>query len=101
MQKNTVLSVQAVGEVSALSDRTEGLIKGIVSRVNETTQQITSIAAACEEQAAQTSEVLFSIEAVAAGSEESAAAAQETAASSQMLAGLADELNSSVSAFKL
>ncbi|CAH1224199.1 hypothetical protein PAECIP111892_05436 [Paenibacillus auburnensis] len=101
MQKNTVLSVQAVGEVSALSDRTEGLINGIVSRVNETTQQITSIAAACEEQAAQTSEVLFSIEAIAAGSEESAAAAQETAASSQMLAKLADELNISVSAFKL
>ncbi len=101
MQKNTVLSVQAVSKVSALSERTEGLIKGIVYRVNETTQQITSIAAACEEQAAQTSEVLFSIEAVAAGSEESAAAAQETASSSQMLAGLADELNSSVSAFKL
>ncbi|WP_379163717.1 methyl-accepting chemotaxis protein [Paenibacillus sp. sgz5001063] len=101
MQKNTVLSVQAVSEVSALSDRTEGLIKGIVDRVNETTQQITGIAAACEEQAAQTNEVLFSIETIAAGSEESAAAAEETAASSQMLAGLADELNNSISAFKL
>ncbi|OKP94426.1 methyl-accepting chemotaxis protein [Paenibacillus sp. P32E] len=101
MQKNTVLSVQAVSEVSALSDRTEGLIKGIVDRVNETTHQITGIAAACEEQAAQTNEVLFSIEAVAAGSQESAAAAEETAASSQMLARLADELNSSISAFKL
>ncbi|KAI7262057.1 hypothetical protein KC345_g9567 [Hortaea werneckii] len=101
MQKNTVLSVQAVSEVSALSDQTEGLIKGIVSRVNETTQQITGIAAACEEQAAQTSEVLVSIGAVAAGSQQSAAAAQETAASSQMLATLADELNGAVAAFKL
>ncbi|ETT30730.1 Cache sensor containing methyl-accepting chemotaxis sensory transducer [Paenibacillus sp. FSL R7-269] len=101
MQKNTVLSVQAVNEVSALSDQTEGLIQGIASRVNETTQQITGIAAACEEQAAQTSEVLVSIGAVAAGSQQSAAAAQETAASSQMLATLADELNGAVAAFKL
>lgn len=101
MQQNTVLSVQAVSEASILSDKTEVLIEGIVSRVNETTQQITSIAAACEEQAAQSSEVLFSIEAVASGSQESAAAAEETAASTQLLAKLADELNNSVSAFKL
>lgn len=101
MQQNTVLSVQAVAEVSSLSDKTEVLIQGIVSRVNETTQQITGIAAACEEQAAQTNEVLSSVEAVAAGSEESAAAAQETASSSQMLAKLADELNGAVSTFKL
>lgn len=101
MQKNTVLSVQAVSEVSVLSDRTEVLINGIVSRVNETNQQIAGIAAACEEQAAQTSEVLVSIGTVAAGSQQSAAAAQETAASSQMLATLADELNGAVAAFKL
>ncbi|ETT60579.1 Cache sensor containing methyl-accepting chemotaxis sensory transducer [Paenibacillus sp. FSL R7-277] len=101
MQKNTVLSVQAVSDVSALSERTERLIDGIVTRVNDTTQQITGIAAACEEQAAQTNEVLLSIESIAAGSQESAAAAEETASSSQMLASLADELNSSVSVFRL
>ncbi|MFD1909659.1 methyl-accepting chemotaxis protein [Paenibacillus rhizoplanae] len=101
MQKNTVLSVQAVSDVSALSERTERLIDGIVTRVNDTTQQITGIAAACEEQAAQTNEVLISIESIAAGSQESAAAAEETASSSQMLASLADELNSSVSVFRL
>jgi methyl-accepting chemotaxis protein len=101
MQQNTVQSVQAVSEASALSDRTGLLIESIVTRVNETTQQITGIAAACEEQAAQSNEVLRSIEIIAAASEESAAAAEETAASSQMLAKLADELNASVSAFKL
>ncbi|WP_340026744.1 methyl-accepting chemotaxis protein [Paenibacillus sp. FSL K6-1096] len=101
MQKNTVLSVQAVGDVSALSGRTEQLIQEIVGRVNETAQQITGIAAACEEQAAQTNEVLLSIESIAAGSQESAAAAEETASSSQMLAGLADELNNSVAVFRL
>jgi methyl-accepting chemotaxis protein len=101
MQQNTVLSVQAVSEASTLSDKTGVLIEGIVSRVNETTQQISGIAAACEEQAAQSNEVLRSIESIAAASEESAAAAEETAASSQMLAKLADELNESVSAFKL
>ncbi|WP_238652589.1 methyl-accepting chemotaxis protein [Paenibacillus piscarius] len=101
MQKNTLLSVQAVGNVSALSERTEQLIGGIVARVNETAQQITGIAAACEEQAAQTNEVLLSIESIAAGSQESAAAAEETASSSQMLASLADELNNSVAVFRL
>ncbi|MRN51423.1 methyl-accepting chemotaxis protein [Paenibacillus monticola] len=101
MQQNTVLSVQAVSEASVLSDKTEVLIEGILSRVNETSQQITSIAAACEEQAAQTNEVLLSVESIAAGSQEAAAAAEETAASSQMLAKLADELNDSAATFKL
>jgi methyl-accepting chemotaxis protein len=101
MQQNTVLSVQAVNEASLLSDKTGVLIEGIVTHVNETAQQIMGIAAACEEQSAQSNEVLRSIEAIAAASEESAAAAEETAASSQTLAKLADELNYSVSAFKL
>jgi methyl-accepting chemotaxis protein len=101
MQQNTVLSVQAVSEASSLSDKTGVLIEGIVTNVNETAQQITGIAAACEEQSAQSNEVLRSIESIAAGSQESAAAAEETAASSQMLAKLADELNFSVSTFKL
>ncbi|ULO06791.1 methyl-accepting chemotaxis protein [Paenibacillus sp. 19GGS1-52] len=101
MQQNTVLSVQAVSMASVLSDKTEVLIEGILTRVNEMTQQITSIAAACEEQAAQTNEVLLSVESIAAGSQEAAAAAEETASSSQMLARLADELNESAAAFKL
>lgn len=101
MQQNTVLSVQAVSEASVLSDKTEVLIEGILTRVNETSQQITSIAAACEEQAAQTNEVLLSVESIAAGSQEAAAAAEETSASSQMLAKLADELNESAATFKL
>ncbi len=101
MQQNTVSSVQAVMEASSLSDKTERLIEGIVARVDETSQQITSIAAACEEQSAQSNEVLLSIESIASGSQEAAAAAEQTASSSQMLAELADELNASVSAFKI
>jgi methyl-accepting chemotaxis protein len=101
MQQNTVLSVQAVGEASSLSDKTGDLIQNIVGLVNSATQQMTGIAAACEEQAAQSNEVLRSIESIAAASQESAAAAEETAASSQMLAKLADELNYSVATFKV
>ncbi|MDB5052517.1 MAG: hypothetical protein JWM44_567 [Bacilli bacterium] len=101
MQQNTVLSVQAVSEASSLSDKTGVLIEGIVILVNESTQQITGIAAACEQQSAQSNEVLRSIESIAAASQESAAAAEETASSSQMLAKLADELNYSVSTFKV
>lgn len=101
MQQNTVLSVQAVGEVASLSDKTGVIIENIVVLVNSATEQMTGIAAACEEQAAQSNEVLRSIESIAAASQESAAAAEETAASSQMLAKLADELNNSASTFKV
>jgi methyl-accepting chemotaxis protein len=101
MQQNTQLSVKAVGDVFSLSEKTGEKIQGIVDRVNETAQQIVGIAAACEEQAAQSDEVMRTIEGLAASNEQSASAAQETASSSQMLAKLADELNESVSTFKV
>jgi methyl-accepting chemotaxis protein len=69
--------------------------------VNDSAQKVTEIASASEQQSVQTGEVMKSVESIAATSEEAAAAAEETAATSQSLAHLADELNTSVSVFKI
>ncbi|MFH5183452.1 hypothetical protein ACHHV8_12985 [Paenibacillus sp. TAB 01] len=69
--------------------------------VSESSQKVNEIAAACEEEAAQASGVMQSVETIAAASVEAAAAAEETAAISQSLALLADELNTSIATFKV
>lgn len=47
--------------------------------MNDTAHKVTEIAAASEEQAAQSSEVMFSIESISAATEEMAASSSETA----------------------
>ncbi|GGA08912.1 methyl-accepting chemotaxis protein [Paenibacillus marchantiophytorum] len=101
MQTNTDLSVKAVSEAAELSELTGVQFDNIVQMVANTAQQVSEIAAASEEQSAQSEEVLTYIQNIAAVSQESAAAAEETASSSQSLAQLADELNQSVSNFKV
>jgi methyl-accepting chemotaxis protein len=68
---------------------------------NEVMRSIESIASASEQQSAQTGEVMTAIESIAGASEEAAAASEETAATSQSLANLAEDLNNSVSIFKV
>jgi methyl-accepting chemotaxis protein len=101
MQNNTLQSVNAVTNAVSLSQQNEQSFRTIVEKVNEAAKQMTEIAAANEEQASQSAEVLQSIETISATSEEAAAAAEETAASSQSLAELAEQLNGVVSAFKI
>ncbi|TXK71790.1 methyl-accepting chemotaxis protein [Paenibacillus sp. N3.4] len=101
MQKNTQQSIKSVGEGAASSQQSGLAFKNIVDMVNETASKAAEIAAACEQQAAQTTEVMISIQSIAATSEEAAASSQETAATAQMLAQLAEELNNNVSVFKL
>jgi methyl-accepting chemotaxis protein len=101
MQLNTKKSVEAVGEGVASSRETGEAFKSIISMVNESANKVTEIAAASEEQAAQSSEVLYSIENISAVTEQSAASCEETASTAQSLAGLAEELNNSVAIFKL
>ncbi|MCR2806080.1 methyl-accepting chemotaxis protein [Paenibacillus soyae] len=101
MQENTKNCVSAVSEGVHHSRQTQSSFELIMKKVNETSEQITMIAAACEEQAAQTTQVAESIESIAAISQETAAATEETAATSQSLAKLAEELNQSVSVFKV
>lgn len=101
MQNNTKESVLSVVDGVEKSVRTGEAFDKIVEMVNESARKISEIAEAGREQSLQTSDVLLSVESIAATSEESAAAAEETAATSQSLAELADELNSSVSIFKV
>ncbi|WP_248924644.1 methyl-accepting chemotaxis protein [Paenibacillus hamazuiensis] len=101
MQENTKHSVKAVSEGMASSQRTGEAFETILTVVNETAHKVTEIAAACEEQAAQTSNVMSSIETISAGTEEAAASSEETASTSQSLAQLALDLNRAVAAFKL
>ncbi|TFE25419.1 methyl-accepting chemotaxis protein [Cohnella luojiensis] len=101
MQHNTQQSVKAVTDAVSLSEKTETAFGDIIRKVNEAAKQVTEIAAASEQQAAQSGEVMNAIESIAAASEESTAAAEETASSAQSLAELAEELNASVSKFKI
>jgi methyl-accepting chemotaxis protein len=69
--------------------------------INETGNKVTEIAGASEEQAAQSAEVLTFIESISAATEEATASSEQTASTAQALTDLAEELNQSVSAFKL
>lgn len=101
MQENTRQSVSAVSESVAQSEEMKEAFRNIIRTVDNSSQKVNEIAAACEEEAAQASSVMRSVEAIAATSEETAAASEETAATCQSLAHLADELNVSVSQFKI
>lgn len=101
MQENTKKSVKAVGEGVVSSQRTGEAFENIIEMVNQSANKVTEIAAASEEQAAQTSEVLSSIESISAATEEAAASSEQTATTAQSLANLAEELNDSVAIFKI
>ena len=101
MQANTQASVQAVQAGVASTQKSGQAFSEIVSMVNSSADKVTEIAAAGEEQSAQASEVLVSVETIAAAAEESAASSEETASSTQSLAQLAEELNRYVSVFKV
>ncbi|WP_026695198.1 methyl-accepting chemotaxis protein [Peribacillus kribbensis] len=122
IQNNTKLSAAAVHGGVQSSHKTGDAFKTMIEMVSGASSRVSEIAAASEEQSAQTTEVMKSIESIAsaseqqsaqsaevmksvesiaAASEESAAATEQTSAASQALANLAEELNSSVSMFKL
>lgn len=101
MQDNTVESVRAVIEGVERTKQTGEAFDRIIHMVNDTSHKVNEIAAASEEQAAQTAEVMRAIETISAASEEAAGASEQTAVTSQSLAQLADDLNQSVSVFKV
>jgi methyl-accepting chemotaxis protein len=122
MQENTKRSVLAVTKGVESTQKTEEAFETISSMVSQTASRVTEIAAASEEQSAQSNEVMKSIESIASASEqqsslsdeamrsiesiaeasqEAAAASEQTAATSQSLADLAEQLNTSVSIFKV
>ncbi|MFC3798969.1 methyl-accepting chemotaxis protein [Cohnella sp. GCM10012308] len=101
IQQSTQQSVRAVAAGVASSIQTGEAFDQIIETVQRTSEKVTEIAAASEEQSAQANEVLKSVEHVASASEESAGAAEQTAATSQTLATLAEELSASVQRFKV
>ncbi|WP_409344637.1 methyl-accepting chemotaxis protein [Paenibacillus sp. MBLB4367] len=101
MQNNTKLSVAAVENGVVSSQQSGKAFDQILSIVKDTSYKITEIAAATEEQTAQSSDVLGSVEAIAATSQQTAAATQETAASAQSLAHMAEKLQTYVGAFRV
>ncbi|TMV50905.1 methyl-accepting chemotaxis protein [Paenibacillus mesophilus] len=101
MQDNTKQSVVAVMDTVKESSRTGEAFQKIIAMVDASSNKVNEIAAASEQQAAQASEVMIAVQSIAAASEEAAAASEQTAATCQSLANLADELNTSVSIFKI
>lgn len=122
IQSNTKQSVKYVNNGVEATNETEKAFAYIAEMVNEAAgkaneiaiaseqqsaqsdevmRSIESIASASEQQSAQIGAVMTSIESIAGASEEAAAASEETAATSQSLANLAEELNHSVSIFKV
>ncbi|MBP1154011.1 MULTISPECIES: methyl-accepting chemotaxis protein [unclassified Paenibacillus] len=101
MQENTHRSVMAVSDGVSQSEETRKAFDRIIEMISKTELKVGEIATACEEQAAQSNEVMHSIENVSSASQEAAAASEETAATSHSLAQLAEGLNESVSVFKI
>lgn len=101
IQTNTKQSVEAVTNSVNQSSLTGEAFQNIIRMVDESSSKVNEIAAACEEEAAQASEVMQSVESISSSSQESAAASEETAATCQSLAQLADGLNTSVAVFKI
>ncbi|WP_322907319.1 methyl-accepting chemotaxis protein [Paenibacillus campi] len=101
MQRNTKDSVSSVQQSTSQSNQTSEAFQNILRMVNDSALKVNDIAAACEEEAAQAGQVMLSVENIAAASQQAAASAEETAASSHSLAQLAEELNDSVSRFRV
>lgn len=101
MQENTRHSVKATRDGVAYSKQTGEAFELIINKINESAGKVTEIAAASQQQAAQTTEVMAAVESISAATEEAAASCEETASAAQSLSGLAEELNHTISVFKL
>lgn len=100
MQQSAMGSVKVVLEGEDKMKKVTEAFDQIRKMVNDTPQRVIEIAAACEEQAAQSSEVQSTVERISASVEESAAGTEELASSANSMAELAEELHDSVTRFK-
>lgn len=101
MQNSMGASVHSVSQAVEKTSQISEAFDRIQEMINESSRMAAEVAAACEQQSAQSMEALQFIETISAASEEAAAASQEAAASTQSLANLAEELNRSVSVFRV
>lgn len=101
IQLNTEDSVSAVTTGNEMVSTAGQSFAEIVKLVKQSATKVSEIAAASEEQSAQSQEVLIAVENIASVSEETAAGVQETAATANDLAKMAENLTVLASRFKL
>ncbi|MFC5405987.1 methyl-accepting chemotaxis protein [Cohnella soli] len=101
IKQNTEEAVIAVRQSNEMAQRAGTAFKDIVSMVKTSSNYITDIAAASEEQSVQSSDVYKTIQSMAAITEQTSAGAEENAAAAQNLTGLANTLERLVGTFKV
>lgn len=100
MQTNMKDSVDSVKSAVSNTSHISLSFEKLINIITESSLKTNEIAAASEEQSAQSKEVLQTIETISASTEESAAASEEMAQTTQSLAMLAEDLRQSVDQFK-
>ncbi|HHY71750.1 MAG TPA: HAMP domain-containing protein [Bacillus bacterium] len=101
IQANTDASVDAVQVGNEKAKNAGEAFKEIINLVKIAAGKIAEIAAASEEQNAQSREVLQAVESIAAVSQETAAGVQQTAATANDLAKMAENLAQLAGKFKM
>ncbi|WP_017753455.1 methyl-accepting chemotaxis protein [Calidifontibacillus oryziterrae] len=101
IQENTDASVEAVESGNEKAINAGHAFEEIINLVKVSASKVAEIAAASEEQNAQSQEVLQAVESIAAVSEETAAGVQETAATAQDLAKMAESLSQLAAKFNI
>ncbi|HHY74122.1 MAG TPA: HAMP domain-containing protein [Bacillus bacterium] len=101
IQANTDASVEAVEIGNEKAKNAGEAFKEIIDLVKIAATKVAEIAAASEEQNAQSHEVLHAVESIAAVAEETAAGVQETAATANDLAKMAESLSQLAAKFKI
>ncbi|MDF2683537.1 MAG: methyl-accepting chemotaxis protein [Brevibacillus sp.] len=97
MQASTRDAVETVRAGNDLITSAGQSFTEIIQYVNHSAERITEVAASCEEQSAQTSNILHSAQSIAAVTEQTSASTEETASATEELSGMAEKLNELVS----
>ncbi|WP_308636803.1 methyl-accepting chemotaxis protein [Paenibacillus silvisoli] len=101
MQTNMASSADAAKESAKIAVKSGETFTAILGQINSVAAKVTEIAAATEEQSAQSNDILRAVETIAAGNQQSAAGSQEAALQMRRMSDIAQGLERSVSTFKL
>jgi methyl-accepting chemotaxis protein len=93
MQESTQDTVETVRSGNELILQAGDSFKNIIENVNHSAARIVEVAASCEEQAAQTNDILQSAQNIAAVTEQTSASTEETASATEELASMAEKMN--------
>lgn len=101
IQENTKSSVQSVEVGNEKAVKAGITFAEILQLVKQSSEKVTEIAAASEQQAAQANEVLQAVESIASVTQETAAGIEETANTATDLARMAESLHQLTAKFKV